>query len=179
MRTIGSLPNLSSLALTPHGITDDDLSHLLTLRDLRHLKLLLSGVGCEISLTDASLTFIATTFPKLESLSICFNRKITIAGIRRVILSCPLRTDLGPEHLENIVRDKRTLKFIRYGWACNKMNEKLFRKASIASQGRCLFVGMNHVLYEPTFDSNLFANHNATKTLITDMEASESLLYDD
>jgi len=113
------------------------------------------------------LAELLTTHSQGESLGISFNGAITIAGLRRVILSCPLRelealeTGLRVEHyLEDIVRTNSSLRFIR----CSERysggyvgNDKFLGKASIVSHGRCLFV-VNNGFYVPSFGFNLLAN---------------------
>ena len=71
-----------------------------------------------ISLTDVSMPFIASSFPKLKFLSVCYNRAITMAGLRKVIWSCPLfqleasEAGLCEEHFESIVKSKPFLRFV-------------------------------------------------------------------
>jgi len=175
LSTIGLLPNLRTLSLENHGITDNDLHHLLSLSELRELTLMGQfGDQAIISLTDSAMTFIASSFPNLESLEVSYNRSITMKGHREVIRSCPLLRELQAskagieaQHLEEIVRTNSSLRFIRYGVGYTPPNESFLEKATVASHGRCVFTG-NLGLYEPKFDSNLLATHNASKKLIED-----------
>ena len=182
MEAIGSLPNLQSLEMDCHCITDQDLRHLSPLRDLRKLDIEANFFGrrdIETSLTDASMTFIASSFPKLKSLNVNLNRAITVAGLRKVIHSCPLialEADelIGEEHLESIVKSKPSLRFVRYGRGLMPhmpTNNNLLKKATIASQGLCLFTG-DEGIYEPKFDPTLLANHDATKKFMTGMDST-------
>ena len=185
MKAIGSLPNLRSLMLEGHQITDNDLRHLSRLRDLRRLAIE-GHFGSEggISLTDVSMTFIASRFPKLKCLSVCYNRAITITGLQKVIRSCPLfmleasEAGLGEEHLDNIVRNKPSLRFIRYGQGYLPTKNDFLKNATISSRGLCGFAG-NLGIYEPKFHPTLLANHYATKKFIEDVDSRMSYLYED
>ena len=85
---------------------------------------------------------------------------------------------LGEEHLDSIVRDKPSLRFIRYGLGYIPTKNDFLKNATISSRGFCGFVG-NQGIYEPKFDPNLLANHYATKKFIEDVDSRMSYLYED
>jgi len=185
MRTIGSLPNLRALSIDDHRISDDDLRHLSTLSELQELTL--NGQfsnHAPVSLTDSSMTFIASTFHKLESLDVSYNRLITMEGIREVLRSCPLRElqaseVLRAQDLVEVIQTRPSLLFVRYGVGFTKPNEEFLEKASVISSGRCLFSG-NLDFYEPKFNATFMANQKTTMKLIEDIERmEESNLYED
>jgi len=185
--TIAALPKLHRLRIHNNGFRDNEILGLAPiLPNLTELKLdglFGDSFGMErISLTDASMAFIAENSPKLQVFSVCYNRRITIEGWWEILRKCPLRelqaseTGLHSKHLKEVVEACPTLRLVRYGSYHVKDSDKALREASIASGGRVLFVGP-HGLYEPKFDSELMANHEKTKKYIEDLQKNEE--YDD
>lgn len=185
--TIAALPKLRRLIIHNNGFRDNEILGLAPiLPNLTELELegpFGDSFGQEkISLTDASMAFIAENSPMLQAFSVCDNERITIEGLSEILRKCPLRelqasdTGLNSEHLKDVVEACPTLRLIRYGSFRVQDSDKALREASIASGGRVLFVGP-YGLYEPKFDSELMANHEKTKEYIEDLEKDE--VYDD
>lgn len=184
---LSELAELVTLSIPDHSFEDDDLLTLLPyLKNLRNLDVSgRFGESYDIRhsmLTDKGLMAIAKYCPKLQSLDLSYNRKVTARGVEAVLMQCEDLVELEADNLgisaQNVVTllsRSKNLRFYRYE-GCQSHEEYLLQNAMRASKGKTIISSTFHGMYQVQLSSEFQKFRDESMEKLTKAYEQESCI---